>query len=462
MVVEKSKNTIEALTNRVYFTHKLVQIYDVCNMFEQLSVSSEEFKKEKQSLENLIEKVNSAYTSDDEKVFEEGVKTEEYLRQKGLLDDNGKLKADDLLIAQINTDRKDKKDQELSRVMSFLENPNIQKAFQSYLKSQDISSLEVIINNPSRGNPKKLRENLARDFALFEAATPSHPLLKQLREPIEQQIASFNSKYYYTPMNPARNEEIGKDFNTNENSKKKFLKLMGHLLGIGEMIKNKSTLLDKSSYDKIRELSGNKALSDESISQLAKKSYEAVCDGLWVYKNKVNSDCFSNKADYTAKNVGQWIKNLKLGKNHLPVLALLSPSEEKEYKSADERRREEIEKKHITIHHKIAKKYHNIFKKPEDHFLLNHISNFEMIIGGALHNQKHENDLANMVKLTAVKDNAILCVPTEKFDLKSAKEISMDIPEPEALAQLRPAKQNVQASEKSGQSIMLSGNDLSR
>ncbi|MCQ2741299.1 MAG: hypothetical protein MJ210_04190, partial [Alphaproteobacteria bacterium] len=96
---------------------------------------------------------------------------------------------------------------------------------------------------------------------------------------------------------------------------------------------------------------------------------------------------------------------------------------------------------HISIHHKIPEKYHNLFKNPEDQFLLNDISNFEMVVGGALHKDMHKDDLKNIIKIMPVKNSAVLCVPgSEHIDFKGKVEIPFDIKEPEKLTELRPEK----------------------
>ncbi len=436
----KSANT-QTLATRVYFTHKLIAIYDTCAMFKPLTPSSEEFKKEKENLEALLQKIRNAQTSDDDKAFEEGILAEEELQQKQVLNKDGNLKSDEELLAQINQIRENEKKQKLAEVLSFYKGDENQKAFQSFLKTQNISDLTAFVSK-DQGNPKKLREKLAQDFELWQKIDPSNALVSILRQPIAEQTASLNAKYYYVEENPTRNKEVREDFNTNDNSKKKFLKLMGNLFALGEGLQKNDKLTDIAAYcKKIRELTSNPELSDEAIKATAQKAYTSLSEGLWFYKNKVNPDPHCDKESYIQVNVSQWIKNLKItGKNNLLTLALLSPQDEKIYKTATEQKREEIAKKHISIHHKIPEKYHAIFQNREDHFLLNHISNLEMVIGGTLHDQMHENDMQNMLKLTSSKNSAILCVPGDDFELNHAKETALDIPEPEKLAALRPEK----------------------
>lgn len=459
MATKSKSENISTLANRVYFAHKLIQIIDICNANTTLSPSSEEFKAKKQTLQTLLKKIEAAYSGDTD-IFDEAMQAEKTLCEQNVLAPNGTLKSDEELLLQINSARKEKKAAQLKQALSFLQNQSLDKPFSAFLKNNGFSNIENLINKEtSLGNPKKLREKLAQDFAFLETADPKNIVVEQLGAQIAKQTASLNFKYYYAPENPARNEEISQDFNTNENTKKKFLRLMGSLFGLGESLKRNDPLIDQSSFEKIRTLSGNPDLSDDAIRQISTASYNALCDGLWTYKNTVNADAHARKENYIQTNVSQWIKKLKTGKNYLPVLALLSPSEEQEYKTADERKQEEINKKHITIHHKLPKKYHAIFENPEDQFLINHISNFEMIIGGLLHNKKHEQDLDCLIKLSSSKDNAILCVPGKDFDLNHAKEIAMDIPEPVQLSKLRPAK-TVQNAEQTGRSFLPNDNGI--
>lgn len=441
LMAPKSKpENINTLANRVYFAHKLISVIDICNAHAKLSPSSEEFKAEKQNLQLLMQKVEAALGGNDD-VFDEAMQAEKLLHEQNVLTQSGELKSDEQLLEQLNASRSAKKAEELKQALAFAEDPGLKNSFLSFMKGYGYADIQSLINKEeSLGNPKKLREKLAQDFVLLQAADPTNAIAQKLQPAIAEQTAALNFKYYYTKEDPARNEMISQDFNTNEDSKQKFLKLMGCLLGLGESLKRNDPLIDKSTYDRIRTLSGNDALSDEAIKQAATASYNALCDGLWFYKNKVNPDSHVRKESYIQTNVSQWIKKLKLGKNYLLTLALLSPSEEREYKSADENKQEEIGKKHITVHHKIPKKYHGIFKNPQDQFLINHISNFELIIGGLLHHQKHEQDMTSMVKLSSTKDNAVLCVPVNDFDLKHAKEIAFDVPEPAELANLRPPK----------------------
>ena len=150
-------------------------------------------------------------------------------------------------------------------------------------------------------------------------------------------------------------------------------------------------------------------------------------------RSKVNYDRFTKKSDYMKTNVSLWIKDLKLGKNNIGRLALLSPSEEREYQNASELRKEEIAKKHISIHHKLPKKYHNLV--PGNEFDFNHISNFMMIIDGNLHNQRHKKDLKNKILLGANHDNSIFAAPNE--DMSRELNVAMSIKEPESIAQKR-------------------------
>ena len=149
-------------------------------------------------------------------------------------------------------------------------------------------------------------------------------------------------------------------FNESPEAKQKFLKLTGFLLDVGQKLKYNSIGISDSHYNLIKEYSGCDNLSKEEINKIAQKTYSVLETGLWAYKNTVNKDKYCKKEDYCKTNICSWIKELKIGKNNIYNLALLSPNEASEYAKASDIRKEEIEKKHITIHHKIALKYHNI------------------------------------------------------------------------------------------------------
>lgn len=429
------------LANRVYFATQLINIYDICNETEPLTPKSKEFLDKKKQIKDLQDKIALAHQSDDEKAFEAGMDAEETLQKMNVLDEEGNLKSDEILIAQFNEESEQRRREKISKVLNPIDSFGLTKEFATYLGNNNILDLKKsVIDCPTRGEAAKIREQLALDFAVFQETQPNHRFMEH-KESIIKQTESVKGKYYYAEENPARNAEIRKDFNTNDNAKKKFLKFMGNLLGLGERMAQSPSLSCEDYYAEIRKLSGNDNLTVDYIRKAAEKSYNSFCQGVWLYKNKVNYDPRCNKNDYVKRNISKYITYLKLGRNDLLSLALLSPADEKEYQSASEERKEEIEKQHISIHHKIPEKYHNLFKNPEDQFLLNDISNFEMVVGGALHKDMHKDDVKNIIKIMPVKNSAVLCVPgSEKIDPKKKVEIPFDIKEPEKLTELRPQK----------------------
>lgn len=425
------------LANRVYFANKVLQIFDICNKYDALTLNSPKFKQHKQYLEGLLDKVRHAGDSDE--AFEIGMRAEEKLSKLNLLDENGELKSDEELLAKMQQVYAVEKEKELAETIYDLEcNPALKRSFNSFLQANNIKDLQKdVIDRKERGKGNRFREMLASDYPLFAATQPQHPFVEQLKPSVTQQISVLPYRYCYAPANKDMNKRLGEDFNKNPESKQKFLKLMGNIFELGESIVNK-TSKQEDLYKRIRELSGNNKLSKEEIDKIAFDSYKAIETGLWTYKNKVNPDRLCDKKSYFQSNVRSWIRELKTGRNNLRPLALLSPSEEKAYMSASELQREEIEKKHISIHHKIPKKYHAMLGKGQE-FSLNDISNFMMIIGGELHDQKHKDDMVDMVKLMASRDNSILLVPGNDMQTKNARTIRMDMPEPDAIKNLRPA-----------------------
>lgn len=425
------------LANRVYFANKVLRIFDICNKYDSLTLNSPKFKQHKQYLEGLWDKVRHAGDSDE--AFEIGMQAEEKLSKLNLLDENGELKSDEELLAKMQQVYAVEKEKELAETMYDLEcNPALKRSFNSFLQANNIKDLQKdVIDRKERGQGNRFREMLAQDYPLFAATQPQHPLVEQLKPSVTQQISVLPYRYCYAPADKETNKKLGEDFNQNPESKQKFLKLMGNIFELGESLVNGTSMLGDP-YKKIRELSGNDALSKEEINKIASVAYKAIETGLWTYKNKVNPDRLCDKKSYFQSNVRSWIRDLKNGRNNIRHLALLSPSEEKAYMSASELQREEIEKKHISIHHKIPKKYHAMLGKGHE-YSLNDISNFMMIIGGELHDQKHKDDMVDMIKMTEARDNSILLVPGNDMQTKNARTVRMDMPEPEAIKNLRPA-----------------------
>lgn len=430
---------ISLLANRVYFATKLIAACDVCNDFDAAGQpQSAEFKSYRANLDKLVSDMKKVDESDE--ALEAGIKAEGILNGLNALDDNGRLKPQEELFESFRLRLERQKNEKLAECLAFYrqndskEGEKLRKDFEEFLKKNQIKNIESgSLNSSDKGKIKKIRENLADDFALLQKVQPDHLFNKILSDDVKKQTSGLGYSVYYVQEDPVKNDELGKDFNSNPESKQKFLKLMGYLFDLGEKLKNNPSAVNSSHYNMIKEFSGNHDFSADTINKIAEKCYSSLETGLWAYKNKVNYDRFTKKSDYMKTNVSLWIKDLKLGKNNIGRLALLSPSEEREYQNASELRKEEIAKKHISIHHKLPKKYHNLV--PGNEFDFNHISNFMMIIDGNLHNQRHKKDLKNKILLGANHDNSIFAAPNE--DMSRELNVAMSIKEPESIAQKR-------------------------
>jgi len=429
-----------SLANRVYVTNKIINIYDICNSFDTINSKSETFITYKEKLQSLVDKVQNADASDE--ALEQGILAEEKLAKLQMINKDGNLLPDEEILQKLKEKANTIKEQCINGIIEAVESDNnLKKNFYSILKKHNVTDLQKgIIDNPSRGKADRFRDTLALDYAVLKESQPKNAVVVSLSKGIEKQIASRGYAYQYAKENKEENKIMRNDFNKNPNRKQKFLKLMGNILSLGEQLSKDKP--DERLYATIRELSGNDKITNENIDSIASRSYEYVTNGLWVYKNTAsdNRDIRAQKENYIATNIGRWISDLKSGKNNIMALALMSPKDEKEYLTANEQRKEEIEKKHVSIHHKIPEKYHAMIKAPDDKFDLNHISNMMMVIGGALHDRLHRDDMNNMVKLSASKDDGILLVPGNDMEYNNARKVSMDVPEPESISKLRPEK----------------------
>ena len=226
------------------------------------------------------------------------------MQQAGVLDENSSLKNDDELLEIIRGKALHARDEQLASLRNLFADPRAEKDFADFLKKNSLGDLQKIIDNPKRGNAIKLRENMSADYAVYKATRKEHPLIAPNAASIESQIAAAGSIDIYAPENEKVNNELRKHFNTDENSKKKFLKMMGTLLGLGENLHHNPSIVDNAYYVRLRELSGNPSLSDETIRQTAKQAYTAVAEGLWFYKNQsANPDKNSSKENYIKTNI---------------------------------------------------------------------------------------------------------------------------------------------------------------
>jgi hypothetical protein len=334
-----------------------------------------------------------------------------------------------------------------------LENYLISEGFDAedaYLSKAEewAEALKAVLENKSYPNTNKLRNDLWLNYTELHSSLPNHIVIAHDGVDIEDNIGKFVAvRTYKTANNKKKNDDIRDNFNNHPESKKKFLKLMGNLLAVGSPHHFRSGNIDGSRFDEIRKLSGASDMTDEQIKDLAKNIYDTTVEGLWIHKEEVNKDRNSNKNDYINRNVKDWISDLLEGKNNIRALAFLKPEEFEKYKNASIAMQEEIEKKHISIHHKIAIKYNGVIADGVDYnkhskaiHPFNHLSNLMLVIGGKLHDSLHAEDKVGLIDFSSVRDSRILLAPTK--DGKSAKAVSMTMPEDKEMKQLRPQEAN--------------------
>ena len=419
--------------NRVYFDCVLAELYDICN-------APVDLKTEINYISELYEQTQSRQ----KEVFANAdtVRAKSMLRAWHLLDTQDHLLPREELLRRVASTLKYHKQNDIVFLLADLQkDKSLNAEFKSYIRSTyHIYDLQKeVIDNPNRGDGQNIKENLALHYTEYKNGDTTVPLVKAYETQIMQQIRGIGMCYIDAKENKEENAEIRKNFNNV--AKPEFLKMMGHILAIGEALHEHNPFGLQISYDKIRNLAKNPNMSDEAIKKLAQQTYAVTVDGLWTYKNSVNYDRHARRDDYIKYNVHKWIENLKRGNNNIYFLTFLDADESKEYLSASEQKQAEIAAKHISVHHKIPIKYHNF---TNDMFAVNDISNLMMVIGGALHNNEHKNEIRNTLKLSAKRDDRILLGPFQKYNgdrylgVQYTQNVSMDISEPEMIKDKRP------------------------
>ena len=444
------------LAGRIYATGKLLQLYDLCNAHDALSIDSSLFQTLKASFQSKLENADA-----DDKSLLKGMRAETVLNTWQLLDDNGKLKSDEILLAKMKEFSAIIRDREIAKITHDLTAAGVS------LNSLGIKDIEKFKNNPHRGNsPNSLKEKLAEDFALIQMTDPTNILIQEIAPTVKKQISTLPYTVYWRPEDVKTNHQL-RDYFDKSSSKgettprQDFLKFMGKLLSLGEDLTKQTTIpADKVSanntsllsyYDEIRKISGLNDLKNEEIASIAAKAYITAAEGCWAHKQKCNPG--GNKAIYYKSGVSTWIKRLKEGRNDIAKLAFLSPKDQKDYDSHGELWQEQLAAKHISIDHKFDLKYHILLSDMKDKQLLNNLWNMQMIIGGSIHNEKTEETENNnketnkieleknlyiyKIKVSKKSDSSILCTYATEKSNGDTSSIKMPIKEPEKISQLR-------------------------
>ena len=396
----------QTLATRIFCENRLINLYDLCNAHDTLSLNSESFQKCKANFLKYKAKVDQAMSDDniDEASLDLAIKADEMFRAWNLFDDNGTLNEDQLL-EKMRKMYALERDNEISSITQRMEDdPLFMHEMTLFLNRYGIKDFDKFKANTKRGEPNKLRENLASDFALIQQSDPNNKLIKRYIPSITQQISVLPYSIYWIKEDSVTSHKVRDCFDKETNSngltpRQEFLVFMGKLLSIGEDITKKDTLpMDKTPaksvtysgyYDYIRQTSGNLTLSDEQISRAAAIMYKNALEGCWKHKQKCNPDAQAKRKDYAAYNVSPWISALVRGHNDIGKLAFLTGKEALDYrKSTNDMWKETLAAKHITVDHDIDVKYHPLFSTMDEKKLLNDIWNLKLIIGGSVHNAK--------------------------------------------------------------------------
>ena len=450
----------QTLATRVYCTHQVIALYDICNNFDSLSLNSETFQKCKADFLKYKAKVDAAMNDEmiDEASLDTAIKADTLFRSWKLFDDAGQLN-DNILLEKMQKMYAERRDKALSALTQEMEaDPLLKKEFDLTLNRYSIKDLEKFKANSKRGEPNKLREKLADDFALLQQTDPNNLLVKSLKTSVLQQTDKLPYVVYWLKEDKKTNHDLRDIFdNKNKdeaNPRQKFLMFMGKLLTIGQDLTNNNKIAPKdisakhshykSYYDDIRMACGNPDLSDADISQVAARAYANAVEGCWKHKQKCNPDPLAKKEMYV-HNVNRWVADMVKGRNNIASLAFLTGKEAEQYKtSADEMWKDSVAAKHITVDHNTDLKYHPLFKSMEDKKSLHDIWNLTLIIGGDIHNAKTdatENTggqinkcLINGVsyykaKISKKPNNCLLISP--------AGSVSLERKEPEQMQKIR-------------------------
>ena len=440
----KTKKTNFTLDEQVRFGYYLLKIYNIGKACDNFS-SKDNVVEYVEALQQRIAKADQDNATDTD--ITNAIIADDRLNSLGLTGDKSTSEKKEIRNA-INQKAMQFKVSKINEVLDRIDDDE-RSRFEEFTAQYGIKDVtKAVIENRSYPNTDKIRNDLWLNYTELHASLPNHVVVTHDGFDIENNIGKFVAvRTYKTAHDTKKNDDVRDNFNNHPESKKKFLKLMGNLLAVGSPHLFRSGNIEGTRFDEIRKLSGASDMPDEQIKDLAKNIYDTTVDGLWAHKEKVNKDKASNKNDYVNRNVKDWISDLLEGKNNIRALAFLNPDEFEKYEKASEAIKEEIEKKHISIHHKIAIKYNGVIsdgieynKRSKAIHPFNRLPNLMLIIGGELHKKEHNKDKSGMIDFSSVRDSRILLAPTK--DGKSAKAVSMTMPEDKEMKQLRPQEAN--------------------
>ena len=453
----------QTLATRVFCTHALVNIYDLCNTYDKLTLNSDAFQKCKALFLSYKTKVDQAMSGAnmDEASLDLAIKADKCFRNWHLFDDGGKLN-EALLLEKMKSMHADRRDNEINNIVKKMDDPLFRHEMTSILDRYGVKDFDKLKANSKRGEPNKLRENLASDFALLQQSDPNNVVIKGLVPSIEAQIDKLPYVVYWIKENPEINHQLRESFDGHENKdgltpRQEFLKFMGKILALGEDLTKKGSLSPEKIpsksitfgryYDDIRKAGDNPDLSDEDISRAAISAYNTAFEGCWQHKQKCNKDDHTNKNDYV-HNVSRWISNLLKGRNDIAKLAFLTGQEANKYNTTtDELWINETNKKHISVDHDTDLKYHPLLPTMDDKKLFHGIWNLTLIIGGSIHNAKTDKTentdgqinkcLVNNIAYYKAK---ISKAPNRNILISSAGSVALERHEPEIIQKIRSNK----------------------
>mgnify|MGYP006916027260 CR=1 FL=1 len=392
---------------RAYCASKIIQIYDLCNDCDNLDVNSPIFQKRKKEFDEKLK-------NNDEATFDK-------LYEWQVLDDNGFIQSDEALLKKMKEFAPQVRDIGMSEILNKLQENGLMEYTLALLPS-GVNDWEKLKNNPQRGFPKKLREQLAFDFAQAKLEDPDNELLQEpkLIDKIEKQLTDLPFIVTAVEANKEVNHDIYDEFDATKRAE--FLKFMGNFIEVGsELSKNKN--ISNYIYDNIRKTLENPELTNAEIAKVAQKTYKTAIEGCWNHKQKHFPDERVTKDDYIKTNISAWIRDLGNGNTGFKSLGFLSPKEDAKYNLMSDKQKREVECSHITVHHKIDRKYHGLFKSWDNKKLLNKIFNLELVIDKSLHEKKHEGEKDDikvgnksyyLARIDKEIDSSIICAPTDK------------------------------------------------
>ena len=435
------------LAERVLFDYCLLQIYDEGKKHDEFAHSEDIV----QSLKELVDKGNKCETEDD---LDNGTKAEDLLTSFGLADVDRIEDKNDERVINLKTEYKSRairaKSEKINGIINFPD--DFKKSFFSYIRDvHGINNFEKqVISGPIESKSttypkaKNVLSSLKDNFDDLKQSLPDHKLATgSMGKRISSLISGVSSGKKYIEFkikeskedNKTKNNIIRDNFRDHEDAKKKFFKLMGHMLQYAKDDNPKH-------IEEIKKLT-NTPESSEAIAKRAKTLYTVMIDSLWTYKNEHNYDPMVNKSNYEKNNVDRWIKKLTTGFNDFKSLAFIEENALDNVIIGSEEY-DKLVNQHITIHHKLIDvKYHALvdekgvsYKKYKNELHpLNQIGNMMMVIGKELHDREfhqHDGDFLKSDK----KNSDIAYVrtqPTQDIFLAigsdgTKKRVSMNIP----------------------------------